>query len=69
MPNEVQTVEPSVNDNPYQSPKETEFRKGRWIPLIWIGAAILLAVIVFGMWVSITVSRQIDDYYFPKAAP
>ncbi len=58
-----------MSNNPYQSPKEPEIRKGRWIPLIWIGAAILLAIFAFFIWVNITVNRQIDDYYFPKAAP
>lgn len=61
-----------MSENPYQSPKEPEIRKGRRIPLIWIGAAILLAVIAFCIWLDITVRRQINeinDFYFPKAAP
>lgn len=69
MPNDVRPKEHAMNENPYKSPKGTEVRKGRWIPLIWIGAAILLAVIAFCIWASITVNRQIDDFYFPKAAP
>ena len=59
-----------VSDNPYESPKETAFVKGRWIiPAICIGAVVLIAVIAFFIWLDFTIARQMNDYYFPKAAP